>query len=70
MKKRVAFKVMKITANIKTGRFETVTANLILIRRKITAKKKPMRPTLPENELTTPPKVKLYAPHLPENGTF
>ena len=34
--------MMKITANLKTGRLETITANRILTRRKITAKKKLM----------------------------
>ena len=39
MKKRVVLKKLKITANLKTGRFESLTANRILTRRKITAKK-------------------------------
>ena len=39
MKKRVAFKMIKITANLKTGRLETLTANPILDRQKSTAKK-------------------------------
>ena len=39
MKKRVVLKMLKITANLKTGRFESLTANRILTRRKITAKK-------------------------------
>ena len=47
MKKRVVLKMLKITANLKTGRLETLTANRVITRRKITAKKKPMlkRPT-------------------------
>ena len=39
MKKRVVLKMLKITANLKTGRLETVTANPILDRQKSTAKK-------------------------------
>ena len=42
MKKRVVLKMLKITANLKTGRLETLTANPILDRQKLTAKKKPM----------------------------
>ena len=34
--------MLKITANLKTGRLETLTANQIWTRRKITVKKKPM----------------------------
>ena len=34
--------MLKITANLKTGRLETLTANPILDRQKLTAKKKPM----------------------------
>ena len=39
MKKRVVLKMLKITANLKTGRLETLTANPILDRQKLTAKK-------------------------------
>ena len=39
MKKRVVLKMLKITANLKMGRLETLTANQILTLRKITAKK-------------------------------
>ena len=44
MKKRVILEILKITANVKTGRLETLTGNRILTIRKITAQKKPMPP--------------------------
>ena len=52
MKKRIVLKMLKITANLKTGILETLTANRILTRRKITAKKKPIVEPQQRNQMT------------------